>query len=111
MVKFMVYLLSTVWFPPVKGEEVGKKLLEVVRKYPEDKSIGKTVLAGALMRTKYGIKGISIYEVKEGKLDVALERVGDILAIYSEIEGVNSRIDTMATLVESMDAVGLKAPE
>ncbi len=63
------------------------------------------------MRTKYGIKGISIYEVKEGKLDVALERVGDILAIYSEIEGVNSRIDTMATLVESMDAVGLKAPE
>ena len=111
MVKFMVYLLSTVWFPPVKGEEVGKKLLEVVRKYPEDKSIGKTVLAGALMRTKYGIKGISIYEVKEGKLEVALERVGDILAIYSEIEGVNSRIDTMATLVESMDAVGLKAPE
>lgn len=111
MVKFMVYLLSTVWFPPVKGEEVGKKLLEVVKKYPEDKSIGKTVLAGALMRTKYGIKGISIYEVKEGKLDVALERVGDILAIYSEIEGVNSRIDTMATLVESMDAVGLKAPE
>ncbi len=107
----MVYVLSTVWFPPVKGEEVGKKFLEVVKKYPEDKSIGKTVLAGALMRTKYGIKGISIYEVKEGKLDVALERIGDILAIYSEIEGVNSRIDTMATLVESMDAVGLKAPE
>jgi uncharacterized protein with ACT and thioredoxin-like domain len=107
----MVYVLSTVWFPPVKGEEVGKKLLEAVKKYPEDKSIGKTILAGALMRTKYGIKGISIYEVKEGKLDVALERVGDILAIYSEIEGVNSRIDTMATLVESMDAVGLKAPE
>ena len=107
----MVYVLSTVWFPPVKGEEVGKKFLEVVKKYPEDKSIGKTVLAGALMRTKYGIKGISIYEVKEGKLDVALERIGDILAIYSEIEGVNSRIDTMATLVESMDVVGLKAPE
>jgi len=88
MVKLMVYLLSTVWFPPVKGEEVGKKLLEVVKKYPDDKSIGKTVLAGALMRTKYGIKGISIYEVKEGKLEVALERVSDILAIYSEIEGI-----------------------
>ncbi len=111
MVKFMVYLLSTVWFPPVKGEEVGKKFLEVAKRYPEDKSLGKTVLDGALMRTKDGIKGISIYEVKEGKLDAALERVGDVLGAYSEIEGVNSRIDTMATLVESLDVIGLKPPE
>jgi len=111
MVKFMVYLLSTVWFPPVKGEEVGKKFLENIKKYPEDKSLGKSVLAGALMRTKYGIKAIAIYQVKEGKLDAALEWVGDILAAYSEIEGVNSRVDTMATLVESMEAIGLKVPE
>jgi len=107
----MVYLLSTVWFPPVKGEEVGKKFLEVVKKYPENKSLGKSVLAGALMRTKYGIKSIAIYQVKEGKLDAALEWVSDILAAYSEIEGVNSRIDTMATLVESMESIGLKVPE
>ena len=111
MVKFMVYLLSTVWFPPVKGEEVGKKFLEVAKKYPEDKSLGKTVLAGALMRTSIGIKAITIFEVKKGKLDAALERVGDILGAYSEIEGVNSRVDTMATLVESLDAIGLKVPE
>ena len=107
----MVYLLSTVWFPPVKGEEVGKKFLEVVKKNPEDKSLGKTVLAGALMRTKYGIKAISIYEAKEGKLEAALEWINENLASYSEVEGLNSRVDTMATLVESMELVGLKVPE
>ncbi len=111
MVKFMGYLFSTVWFPPVKGEEVGKKFLEVMKKHPADKSIGKTVLAGALMRTKYGIKVISIFEVKEGKLEAAFDWLNEILAGYSEIEGVNSTIHTMATLVESMALVGLKVPD
>ena len=107
----MVYLLATVWFPPHKGEEVGKKFLEIAKKFPEDRSLGKSVLDGALMRTKYGIKAITISEVKEGKLDDGLARVSEILALYSEIEGVNSRVDTMATLVESMEMVGLKPPE
>ena len=106
----MVYLLATVWFPPHKGEEVGKKFLEIAKKFPEDRSLGKSVLDGALMRTKYGIKAITISEVKEGKLDDGLARVSEILALYSEIEGVNSRVDTMATLVESMEMVGLKPP-
>ena len=73
MLKIMGYILSTVWFPPVKGEEIGKKFLEVTKKHPVDKTIVKTILNGALMRTKYGIKAISIYEVKEGKLEAAFD--------------------------------------
>lgn len=111
MVKIMVYLLATVWFPPHKGEEVGKKFLEIAKKFPEDRSLGKLVLDGALMRTKYGIKAITISKVKEGKLDDALARINEVLALYSEIEGVNSRVDTMATLLESLDTVRLKVPE
>ncbi|TES93716.1 MAG: hypothetical protein E3J90_14210 [Promethearchaeota archaeon] len=107
----MGYLLATVWFPPHKGEEVGKKFLEIMKKFPEDRSLGKTVLDGALMRTKYGIKAITISEVREGKLDDGLARINEILALYSEIEGVNTRVDTMATLVESMEMVGLKPPK
>ena len=107
----MVYLYATVWFPPVKGEEVGKKFLEIMKKYPEDRSLGKTVLDGALMRTKYGIKAITISSVKEGKLEAAQERVDKILAAYSEIEGVNTRLETWATLVDSLEAVGLKPPK
>ena len=111
MVKFMVYIFSTVWFPPFRGEEVGKKFLEVAKKFPQDKSLGKTLFPGALMRTQSGIKSISMFEVKDGKLEAALERVNKVLAVYSEIEGVNSTVELMATLAEALELVGVKAPE
>ena len=107
----MGYIVSTVWFPPVKGEEMGKKFLEITKKHPADKTVVKLILAGALMRTKYGIKGMSIYEVKEGKLEAAFDWLNEVLAAYSEIEGVNSTIETMTMLVESMELIGLKVPE
>ena len=107
----MGYIFSTVWFPPVKGEEVAKKFLEVAKKFPHDKSLGKNLFPGALMRTQSGIKSISMFEVKDGKLEAALERVNKVLAVYSEIEGVNSTVELMATLAEAMELVGLKAPE
>ena len=111
MVKFMGYIFSTVWFPPAKGEEVAKKFLEVAKKFPPDKSLGKTLFPGALMRTQSGIKSISMFEVKDGKLEAALERVNKVLAAYSEIEGVNSTVELMATLAEALELVGLKTPE
>ena len=107
----MGYIFSTIWFPPVKGEEVGKKFLEVAKKFPPDKSFGKTVFPGALMRTKSGIKSISMFEVKDGKLEAALERVNEVLAAYSEIEGVNSTVETMAIVAEALELLGIKMPE
>jgi len=105
-----VYILLTVWFPASKSLEIGKKALEVIEKVPEDETISKTILAGGLMRTKNGIKGISIYEVMEGKFEEAYSLAGDILAIYAEVEGVNSRIDTMTSAVEAMESIGLAIP-
>jgi len=105
-----VYILITVWFPASKSLEVGKKALEIIEKVPEDETISKTILPGGLMRTKNGIKGISIYEVMEGKLEEAYNRAGEILALYAEIEGVNSRIDTMATITEAMATIRLAIP-
>lgn len=52
----MPYLFTILWFPPQKSTEVGKKALEVFQKFPEDNSIEKTILQGALMRTRHGIK-------------------------------------------------------
>ncbi|MHA2009279.1 MAG: hypothetical protein ACXABO_19030 [Promethearchaeota archaeon] len=77
---------------------------------PEDETISKTILDGGLMRTKNGIKAIAIYEAMEGKFEEAFNRAGEILALYAEIEGVNSRIDTMATAAEAMESIGLAIP-
>lgn len=106
----MPYLFVNVWFPPQKSQEMGKKALEVFQKFPEDSSIGKTIIQGALMRTKNGIKGITITEVNEGKLEAAIDRAQELVDMYSEIEGVNARFDLYATLAESMEMIGLKLP-
>ncbi len=111
--RYLVFVKGELEFLP--EESLAKHLTDVdqqvAKKFPEDKSLGKLVLDGALMRTRYGIKAITISKVKEGKLDDALARVNEMLAFYSEIEGVNSRVDTMATLLESLDIVGIKIPE
>lgn len=105
-----MYILITVWFPASKAIEVGKKALEVAEKFPEDETISKTILRGGLMRTKNGIKGISVNEVMEGKFEEIYNRASEILTLYAEIEGVNSRIDTIATAAEAMESIGLAIP-
>jgi hypothetical protein len=105
-----MYILLTVWFPASKSIEVGKKALEVMENLPEDEKIAKTILPGGLMRTKNGIKGISVYEVVEGKFEQAYEWAGEILSQYAEVEGLNCRIDTMTTAAEAMESIGLAIP-
>ena len=99
-----------VWFPPHKGEEMGKKALEVMQKFPEDPNIGKLILNGALMRTELGIQGVTITQINEGKTQVALDRANEMMQIYTEIEGVNARFDLMATFEESLEMIGMKMP-
>lgn len=105
-----MYILITVWFPASKSIEVGKKTIEVNERFPDDESILKTILPGGLMRTKNGIKGISVFEVVEGKFEQAYERAGDILSAYAEVDGLNCRIDTMTTGAEAMESIGLALP-
>ncbi|MFW9824517.1 MAG: hypothetical protein ACFFE4_16355 [Candidatus Thorarchaeota archaeon] len=105
-----MYILLTVWFPASKSIEVGKKALEIMENFPEDESILKTVLPGGLMRTKNGIKGIAVYEIIEGKFEEAYTLVSDILTSYAEVDGLNGKIDTMATAVEAMESIGLAIP-
>ena len=106
----MPYIVSFVKYPSHLGPKLAKKYLEYMQKFPEDSSIGKTMIQGALMRTKHGIKGVTITEVNEGKLEAAIDRAQDLVDVYSEIEGVNARFDIMATLGESMEMIGLKMP-
>jgi hypothetical protein len=106
----MPYLLVNIYFPPHKGQEFGKKTLEVLQKFPEDRSIAKTVLRGAVMRTRNGIRSMNVSEIPEGKLEAAINRANEIVDIFSEIEGVNAEFFTMATMIEAMETAGLKMP-
>ena len=61
--------MSTSYFPGDKAEEVGKKYLEIIKKYPPDRTLSKPVLRVGVRTTADGFKAITISEVKEGKFN------------------------------------------
>lgn len=50
-------------------------------------------------------------EVKEGKLEELLARENNISMMYLDIEGYSRWTEMWATAVETLDLLGLKAPE
>jgi len=106
----MPNIMVTIWFPPTKGIDVAKKAIESRKKFPADESIA-IQLAQGLIGDRQGIKSITISEVKEGKLEEALTRAGEILRFIAEIEGVTYKIDLMTTPEEAYASVGMKPPE
>ncbi len=71
----MVIVMSTAYFPTDKSEEVGKKYIEVTKKFPPDRSISKTILRVGVRVTTDGMKVISVHDVKEGKFSEFMNRI------------------------------------
>ena len=107
----MVVVMSTSYFPAAKSAEVGKKYLEVLKKYPPDRSISKVILRVAVRITPDGMKAFSISEVKEGKFNVFMKQAYEQILLYSDIEGYRSEIEVFMTGTEALPLVGLDMPE
>ena len=107
----MVYIISTVWFPPSKRMEVAQKAIEVVQKMPHDPSLSTVVVPNAIMGSPNGITAMSISEVKEGKLEEALNAAAENVMQFADIEGFNYKIDLANTQAEAMTMLNLKMPE
>jgi len=107
----MVVVMSTSYFPAAKSEEVGKKYLEVLKKYPPDRSISKLILRVAVRITPDGMKAFTISEVKEGKFNEFMKLAYEQILLYSEIEGYRSEIEVCMSGAEALPLVGLEMPE
>lgn len=107
----MVIVMSTSYFPADKSEEVGKKYIEVTKKFPPDRSISKPILRVGVRVTTDGMKVISISEVKEGKFNEFVNRSYQQVLMFSEIEGYRTESEVYLTGTEAMPLVGLKMPE
>jgi hypothetical protein len=105
----MVYIITTVWFPPSKRMEVAQKAIEVAQWI--DPSISTEVVPNAIMGSPNGITSLGISEVKEGKLEEALTLTVENIMNYVDIEGFNYKIDIANTQTEAMTTLGLKMPE
>lgn len=107
----MPYLIVFQWYPSHKTLEVVKKSLEMMPRFPPDKSLGTQIIQSAVNTDKNGVKVISIWDIKEGKLDAAIKKVMPFYAGLHNIEGYEYSIEVWATLTEAMAAIGQKMPE
>jgi hypothetical protein len=106
----MPYVLIKTWFPPHKSEEVANVYLEELKKYPPDRSLGKS-LATAIRANENGIMSIEIFDVKEGKLEESINHYQNVQVMYHKIEGFKYEIEVWRTAVEAMALLGMKPPE
>lgn len=108
----LVLIVSQHWWPHGKSEKVGKLYLEVMKKFPDDKSITKPILRSAIWATKDGMFSTTVSAIQPGKtkeaIDMAMKR---LLMISESLEGFKYEIHIANDLVEGMPIIGLEAPE
>ena len=106
----MPYIVTSSLYPSDKAMEVGKKYLEVLKKYPPDQTLGSELVPAAVKTTEQGIKVMSIVEVKKGKLEEALNRAINEMAMFLSIVGFEYSIDVHLSAAEAMATIGMSLP-
>lgn len=104
-------IMTTTWIPYGKESKSGKKYLEVMKKYPTDKSSEKTILLIGASATEVGMRVISITEAKKGKFEEAMKLETKRMLEFSSIEGISYKIETLLSGTEAMSMLGLTMPE
>ena len=107
-----VLIVTQHWWPHGKSEEVGKIYLDVMKKFPDDKSITKPILRSAIWAEKEGMCSVIVSDIQPGKVkdsvDMAMKR---LLMTSKNVEGFRFVIHIANDLVEGMPIIGLQAPE
>jgi hypothetical protein len=107
----MVLLVTENWWPANKSAEVGKKYLEAMKKYPDDKSVEKPILRSAVWTTCEGMHSITVSSVLPGKVKEVMDIAYNRLLMLSIIEGYRFEIHVAYDLAEGMPLIGLSAPK
>ncbi|MFX1445142.1 MAG: hypothetical protein ACFFHV_17140 [Promethearchaeota archaeon] len=110
----MGYIVVTAWYPSHLGTELGKKYLEVLKKYPLSKSPGKVIIPVMVTTTKKGIKVMSITEFKDDDPQMhadVLNWANNNMVEYMNIKGFEYKTRLWGSIQASMELIGLKMPE
>jgi hypothetical protein len=108
----LVLIVTQHWWPHGQSEKVGKVYLDVMKKYPDDKSIAKPVLRSAIWAVKDGMFSMTVSAIQPGKVKEAMDLSSKRLLMLAEaIDGFKYEMHIAYDLVEGMPLVGLTAPE
>ncbi len=105
-----MYIVVESWWPAGKGADIGKGYLEVMKKFPDDKSIEKPIIRAAVWAEKKGMHSVVISSIKPGKVKEAMELWTNRGLMLSSIEGYVYITRIAYDLPEAMPFVGLAAP-
>jgi hypothetical protein len=106
-----MYIVTQHWWPHGVSTKVGKVYLEVMKKFPNDKTIAKPVVPSAIWNEKEGTFSTTIDAIQSGKVKEAMDLAMNRLMMLAEsIDGFRYEIHIAYDLVEGMPLVGLAAP-
>jgi hypothetical protein len=107
----MPYIITTSLYPSHKASEVAERYLEAITKYPPDDNLATQVVPAAVKATHQGIRGITIIEVKEGKLEEAYNRAVNMMVMFQSIEGFEYTMEINYKVEEALSLIGMSVPE
>ena len=104
-------IIKTRW-PHYASEDVGKAYLEVMKKYPVDRSLYKAAVSSCIKATIEGLKAIAVDDVKEGKLQETLDLVyRRMLMLGNLVKEIRYEVEVYMSGTEAMPMIGLQMPE
>lgn len=106
----MPYLVLFVKFPSHLANEVAKRFIESLQKFPDDDSLGETLIQSAVKIKQEGVNILTVTQVNEGKLEEALNNANNQIAFFLDIEGYEASLEVWGTVQESLAALGMKMP-
>ena len=106
-----MYLITTSLYPSDKAPEVAERYLEAITKYPPDENLATEVVPAAVKSTHQGIKVVTIVEVKEGKLEEAINRTANRMVMFHSIAGFEHTVEIYFKVEEALTLIGMSLPE
>ncbi len=108
----MPYLFTYSIFPADQAENISKAYLKVIKEERAAmRPLAKEIIPNAVKATEEGMSTISVYDVKEGKLEECLALQQKQLLVYHDIPGFRYRMEVRFKVVEALEMLGMKMPE
>jgi len=96
----MPYIIGTMQYPSHRQADTVKTYLKIRDKYPPDDSLYEN-LGSPVKTTEKGVKVMTIWNVKEGKLEKAMNLVSRFYFEFINVEGLEYTIEVWLTFEEA----------
>ncbi len=108
----MPYLFTYNIFPPEQAEAISKIYLSKIKEERAAmRPLAKEIIPNAVRATTEGMSVISVFDVKEGKLEECLALQQKQLLAYHVIPGYKYKMEVRFKATEALEMLGMKIPE